>query len=100
MNTTVDTKVRLSGKLLCASMEDAKVVKDHLPEHVRLTMEETGCLSFRVWQTDDPLIWGVEETFIDAAAFSHHQLRTRASAWWTATATIPRDYEITGLAHE
>lgn len=98
MNHTADTEVHLSGKLICASMEDVEVIKDHLPEHVRLTLEEAGCLSFEVLQTGDPLIWTVDERFTDAAAFTHHQQRTRASAWWTATAAIPRSYEITGIA--
>ena len=89
--------VRLSGKLLCASLKDVEVVKVSLPEHIRLTLAESGCLSFKVWQTDDPLVWGVEESFINTSAFSHHQKRTRASAWWTATSAIPRSYEITGL---
>lgn len=100
MSNAADTEVRLSGKLLCASIEDVEIVKDHLPEHIRLTLEEAGCLSFEVWQTDDPLIWGVEERFTDASAFSYHQQRTRASAWWTATAAIPRSYEVTKVAPE
>ena len=102
MNDTADAEkvVRLTGKLICANMEEVKTVKDSLAEHIRLTLAETGCLSFRVWQTDDPLIWGVEESFADPAAFSHHQQRTRASAWWTATAAILRSYEITGPISE
>lgn len=89
--------VRLTGNLLCNSVEDAIVVRDRLPKHIRLTLAEPGCLSFRVWQSDDPLVWHVDEVFIDTSAFRHHQQRTRASAWRTATATIPRSYEITGL---
>lgn len=53
--------VRLSGFLRCASMEDVELVVRHLPEHIRLTRAEPGCLSFEVSQTDDPLIWRVEE---------------------------------------
>ncbi len=90
--------VRLSGKLLCASVAETETVKKNLPEHMRLTLEEPGCLSFKVSQTeDDPLIWNVEESFINASAFQHHQKRTRASAWWDATANITRSYNVTGL---
>lgn len=90
--------VRLSGFLRCASMEDVELVVRHLPEHIRLTRAEPGCLSFEVSQTDDPLIWRVEELFIDHDAFDFHQQRTRASQWFVATSAIPRDYEITTLA--
>ncbi|MDO3444691.1 putative quinol monooxygenase [Agrobacterium sp. V1] len=90
--------VRLSGFLRCASVEDIRVVEIHLPEHLRLTRAEPGCISFDVTQTDNPLVWRVEELFADRAAFDFHQQRTRASEWFTATSAIPRDYEITTLA--
>ncbi|MFD1159022.1 putative quinol monooxygenase [Roseovarius aestuarii] len=90
-------EVRLSGRLICASEKDAKIVRDYLPEHVRLTRKEPGCISFEVSKTDDPMIWRVEECFRDRKAFELHQQRTRYSAWWFATASIPREYKVTGL---
>lgn len=69
-------------------------MKRRLPDHVSLTRAESGCLSFEVSQTDDPLVWRVEELFVDRAAFDFHQQRTRASGWFTATSTIARDYNI------
>lgn len=89
--------VRLAGRLICESVGDAQTVRAHLPEHIRLTTAEPGCIAFKVFQTDDPLIWHVEECFRDRAAFEFHQQRTRTSPWWAATADIPRDYEISGL---
>ncbi|MCZ4430251.1 antibiotic biosynthesis monooxygenase [Agrobacterium sp. SOY23] len=89
--------VRLSGFLRCASVEDIQLVETYLPEHIRLTRAEPGCISFEVSQTEDPLIWRVEELFADRHAFDFHQQRTRTSAWFTVTAAIPRDYEITTL---
>ena len=88
--------MRLSGFLRCASMEDVEIVKRHLPDHLRLTRAEPGCLSFEVSQTDDPLVWRVEERFVDRAAFDFHQQRTRPPEWFTATSTIARDYNISG----
>jgi len=79
-------------------VEDIPLVETHLPEHLRLTRAEPGCISFDVTQTDDPLIWRVEELFVDRAAFDFHQQRTRASEWFAATSAIPRDYEVTTLA--
>lgn len=89
--------VRLRGFLRCLSKDDVELVRRHLPEHLRLTREEPGCISFEVSETDDPLIWQVEELFADRAAFDFHQRRTRASEWFMATSAIPRDYEITTL---
>lgn len=90
-------KIQLSGRLLCSSMAEVAVVQAALPAHIRLTLAEAGCLSFKVWQSDDPLIWRVEELFASAADFETHQIRTRASVWWAATATIPRDYSVTEI---
>ena len=90
-------RVRLAGRLVCGSASDIELVQTHLPEHVHLTRAEPGCVSFNLVQSDDPLIWRVEECFLDKAAFETHQKRTRASSWWTATAGILRDYEVSGL---
>ena len=87
--------LRLSGRLVCADADEAAAIRRHLAAHVRLSRAEPGCLSFEVWQTADPLIWRVEERFASAAAFEAHQRRTRASAWWAATAGIARDYAVT-----
>ena len=92
-----DGEVRLTGRLICASQDEARIVQTHLPEHVRLTRAEPGCLSFVVEATADPLIWSVSERFQDKAAFARHQSRTRASVWAVVTAAIKRDYEILGL---
>jgi len=89
--------ISLSGRLICANATEADLVRQHLPEHLRLTRAEPGCLSFQVSATDDPLIWQVAESFTDKAAFEAHQNRTRASAWHAATAHIRRDYRLTGL---
>jgi quinol monooxygenase YgiN len=86
--------MRLSGQVRCASAADAAVFAAHLPDHVALTRAETGCLSFVVVPTADPLVWQVDESFVDQAAFDHHQSRTRASDWHRLTAHIPRDFAI------
>jgi len=91
-------QVRLTGRLICGSERDAELVQKHLSEHIRLTRAEPGCLSFDVFQTDDPLIWQVEECFLDKEAFEFHRHRTRASSWGTATAGLQRAYEISGVA--
>ncbi len=87
-------KVRLSGTLICANEVECALVRQYLPEHIRLSRGEVGCLSFDVVQTCEPLIWSVDELFIDRAAFDAHQARTKASEWARQTAAIRRDYRI------
>lgn len=88
-------KVRLSGQLICSTAADSALVRQYLGEHTRLTRAEPGCLSFEVTETDDPLIWKVEELFVDQAAFDAHQAQTKASEWAEKTAAIRRSYQIT-----
>jgi quinol monooxygenase YgiN len=86
--------VRLSGQLHCANADDATVVATHVPLHIALTLAEPGCLSFAVVQTADPLVWQVDESFTDDAAFAAHQTRTKASDWARLTAHIERRFTI------
>jgi quinol monooxygenase YgiN len=71
--------IRLSGELICASQEEAALIVTHLPEHIRLTRLEPGCLSFELAQIDDSMIWLVEELFSDRPAFEAHQDRAKGS---------------------
>jgi quinol monooxygenase YgiN len=90
-------EVRLTGRLICASDVEAEVVRRYLPEHIRLSRAEPGCLSFNVEATDDPLVWSVDESFVDREAFMAHQSRTQTSAWSSATTAIGREYQVFGL---
>jgi quinol monooxygenase YgiN len=86
--------IHVTGTLCCASVEEAERVGRFLPEHIRLSRLEPGCLSFNVTPTDDPLVWRLDETFVDRAAFVVHQARTRASIWYRETAALNRDFQI------
>lgn len=88
------SQVRLSGHLVCKDAGEAAVVLHHLPLHVELTRAEAGCESFEVHQTDDPLVWRVDERFTDPAAFEAHQDRVAASEWGRVTAGIERRYAV------
>lgn len=96
----VVSEVRLSGQLVCSSAAEAAVVRQHLRIHLSLTVDEPGCLLFDVRQTDDPLVWQVEERFLDAAAFETHQRRVAASEWGRATKGIERRYVVEGIAEK
>ena len=87
--------IRLRGSFSAADETEAVVIRQHLTAHITLTRAEPSCLSFAVTQTDDPLVWLVEELFKDQAAFDAHQARNRASPWFAATHTLKRAYTIT-----
>lgn len=93
-----NSEITLTGRLICETVAQSRIVRAHLPTHIALTRAEPGCLSFEVTQSDDPLIWDVAERFRDADAFHAHQDRVAVSAWGYATRGIPRDYQVTGLS--
>ncbi len=84
--------IRLTGTLTCAPAE-AETVRAALPEHIRLSRAEPGCLAFDVTETA-PCEFTVAERFVDRAAFDAHQARTRASDWWRVTSHMPRSFEV------
>jgi quinol monooxygenase YgiN len=90
--------VHLAGRLVCKTEAEARLVTDHLPDHIERTRAEPGCLSFSVAPTDDPFVWSVDEEFEDERAFVLHQERVAGSEWGRATAGIERRYSIRGLA--
>lgn len=89
--------IRLKGHLICLTEAEAQAVRGHRTTHQALTRAEPGCLSFDILDTDDPLIFDVQEAFRDRPAFDAHQARTRDSAWFAATRTILRDFRVEEL---
>ena len=86
--------IRLRGQLICMTDDEARAVRAHLSDHLRLTRAEPGCLTFDIAETDDPMVWEVMESFRDRASFDAHQARTRDSAWFAATRGILRDFKM------
>jgi quinol monooxygenase YgiN len=84
--------IRLSGQLICATADDAMLLLLYLPDHIRRSRAEPGCLSFEVTRTTDPLVWQVEECFATRIALDAHRMRTRASPWFAATRHLTRRY--------
>jgi quinol monooxygenase YgiN len=88
-------RLTLTGFLLCRTLEEADRVAALLPEHIRLTRAEPGCLRFEVWRSHaDPCRFAVSEAFHDRAAFEAHRARAAETLWARATRGIPRDYRI------
>jgi quinol monooxygenase YgiN len=86
--------IRVTGTLTCANAAEVDIVRRHLPTHITLSRAEPGCLTFNVDPTEDPLVWRLDESFTDRAAFDAHQVRTRASDWFRATAHLARDFHV------
>ena len=84
-------QVALSGLLVCADLEQLKIVLDYLPAHIAASRAEPGCLFFDITQSDDPLIWRVEELYTDESALQAHKARTKASLWAEKSAALTRD---------
>jgi len=87
-------KIQLTGNIDVPA-DCLAEVSAALPEHIRLTRAETGCISFNV--TPSPDVAGrfdIAEVFTDRAAFDAHQVRTKASDWAKLTKDIPRQYQI------
>lgn len=87
--------IHLSGTLTCKTTDDLHVVETYLPEHTRLSRAEPGCQTFDVVQTDNPMVWQLDETYTDRSAFEAHQTRNRASVWWQMSQGLIRDFKIT-----
>ena len=83
----------LTGTLTCKSEADLEMVKTYLPEHIRLSRAEPGCLKFEVTQGEDPMVWHLDEAFKDAKAFEAHQTRTKATIWAEKSAHLARDFQ-------
>jgi len=85
--------IRVTGTLTCATLEDAALVAVHLPDHIRLSRAEPGCLRFDVTATADPLVWALDECFVDRDGLAAHQARTKASPWFAHTRHLTRDFQ-------
>lgn len=88
-------RIAISGRLICADETELAALRQHLPDHIRLSRAEPGCLRFDITPSDDPMIWKVSELFADEAGFEAHKARTAASPWAEATRNIRRDITAT-----
>lgn len=84
--------IALTGRLICHDTAQMMTALSLLPEHVRLSRAEPGCLRFDIWQDEDPMIWHLSELFADADAFAAHQQRAGSSDWGLQSHEIERDF--------
>lgn len=87
-------RIVLSGHITFPEADLAQV-REALPEHIAATLEEEGCLVFRVEeQSSHPGRFDVYEEFVSRAAFEIHQERARDSNWGQASQNGQRVYSI------
>ena len=88
------TKVTLEGHII-VPVQDLKSVVEALPEHIKLTHAEPGCIRFHVQQSSSkPHRFDVYEEFIDREAFEYHQQRVKQSHWGAITSDVIRHYQV------
>ena len=85
--------IRLTGTLTAKTPDELKVIETYLPDHIRLSRAEPGCLGFAVTQTADSMVWQLDESYVDSAAFQAHQARNRASLWWQMSQGLARNFQ-------
>ena len=91
------SKVVLEGYIL-VSDSDIETVEKELPNHIKLSLQEAGCLVFKVSQDRKNLNrFSVYEEFVDQNAFTWHQQRVKHSQWGRISADVQRHYKISGL---
>lgn len=87
-------KIQLSGHIDVPAHRLA-AINTALPEHIRLTRTEIGCIRFDVSPDPDHVgRFHIAEIFIDKSAFDLHQDRTADSDWARVTKGISRNYQV------
>ncbi|MBJ7555016.1 putative quinol monooxygenase [Marinomonas spartinae] len=89
-------KIILSGHIE-APNDDLDLVLAELQNHIALTKQEAGCITFTVTRaSENSPRFDVYEEFTDRAAFDEHQTRVKASRWGEVTKNVERFYTVTG----
>lgn len=83
--------ISLTGRLTATTKEQAALARRLLPEHIRLSRAEPGCLRFDLTETGDG-VWHLDELFAGEAAFAAHQARNAASDWGRESGGLGRDF--------
>jgi quinol monooxygenase YgiN len=89
--------VTLTGQIFVQS-DRLDAIRAALPEHIRLTRAEPGCLSFSVMQhPGEPGRFDVTEEFTTPDAFRAHRERVGASGRSKINAGLERINTISGM---
>ena len=73
--------------------EDFDAISQAMPEHIRSTLAEPGCLDFKLTQDKNDLLrFSVYEEFTDQKALEHHQARSKEGEWHKVTKHMQRHF--------
>ena len=87
--------LRLTGFLICPTMDEADRVSHLLPAELARWKAEPGCLGVEVWRShEDPTRFAVLHRFADRGAYERHVEAARDSAWGRATAHLKRELRL------
>ena len=88
------SKIILKGFIVVPEA-DLCSVQEELKNHIKLTLEEPGCIVFEVTQNEsNPFRFEVYEEFKDNASFDIHLARVKASHWGKVALNVERHYKI------
>ena len=75
--------------------DELALVKKELENHIKLTLEEPGCISFQVLENKSiPNRFDVLEEFHSEKDFDLHQQRVSSSDWGKISKNVKRHYQI------
>ena len=83
----------ISGQLRCADIGQLMRALDLLPEHAEHSRSEPGNLRFDLIQTDDPMVFELNELYADDDAFQAHRARLKGARWGAESHGISRHFE-------
>lgn len=84
--------LEISGELQCADIGQLLRALDLLPEHAELSRAEPGNLRFDLAQTDDPMVFALNELYAGDAAFEAHRARLHGARWGAESHGIARRF--------
>jgi len=88
------SKVILEG-FIEVPENDLELVRVELPNHIKLTRNENGCMIFDVNQDqENKCRFNVYEEFVNQESFDFHQKRVKLSRWGEITKNVKRNYNI------
>ncbi len=88
------SKVRVTGYLQVPEDELASVLAG-LGQHIELSRQEAGCLTFDIQQDDaNPCRLNLYEEYQDQAAFEAHKQRAGNSAWASVSKNVERFLDV------
>ena len=85
--------LEISGELHCADVGQLMRALDLLPEHAELSRAEPGNLRFDLAQTDDPMVFALNELYAGNQAFQAHRTRLHGARWGAESHGIAREFK-------